>query len=123
MKQLQGFFGTALPVGDLVEAAEFYAEILGMTAGPITEDRTQIMALPAKKGILVLQERKDGFPKFHIVLSVEPGDLENVSALVNWKSVAVTPIRHQEWLNAKSFTFRDLDGHTIEVMAILDLAG
>ncbi len=120
MKQLQGIFGTALPVNDLVEAVEFYAEILGMSAGPVTEDRTQILALPGKKGILVLQERKDSFPKFHVVLSVAPGDLENVAALVKWKSVATMPIRKQEWLNAKSFTFLDLDGHTIEIMAILD---
>jgi predicted lactoylglutathione lyase len=123
MKQLQGFFGLGLPVNDLVESSEFYTEVFEMAAGPVSEDRTQILALPGKKGILVLQERKEGFPKFHLVFSVLPGDLESVATLVKWKSVATTPILKQQWLNSKSFTFLDLDGHTIEVMALMPQGG
>ena len=126
-----GLSEIVLMVGDVLKAAEFYRDVVGLVpcteAGEADESWAWFWAGPAggaqrlalHKGHARFEEHSPYPPgqrwgRFHYAFHVPRDQLEAAVAHVRAAGVAVYGPTRLEWMQALSYYFYDLDGHLLE---------
>ena len=120
MLPIKGLYEIAIRVKDLARAEAFYKNVLGLEEG-LRDDRRNWLFLRAggDAGMVVLQEDNGDWPTQHFAFAVTETDIKQAAALLKEKGVAVSEPVYHEWINAVSVYFADLDGHQLELLALL----
>ena len=130
-----GIFETHLSVGDRHKAAEFYQRVAGLEfAGEFPErDITFLWVGGSKRNMLGLwgpgaTDAPISRGRFHFAFEVSLEQFE--TAAVRLKEMGVQPLDFDgeptdepdvlAWVPNLSLYFKDLDGHSIEFLAVLD---
>jgi catechol-2,3-dioxygenase len=120
MLPIRGLYEVAIPVKELSRAEAFYREVLGLEVGIRDEKRNWLfLRAGGEAGMVVLQENKGEWPRYHFAFTVEDADIDRAAALLRERGVAVDGPYYHEWMPARSVYFSDPDGHDVELCAVV----
>jgi lactoylglutathione lyase len=127
-----GVYETHLTVSDLKRSIEFYRDVVGLELGAQFEERRiAFFWVGGKKtGMLGLWETGTGplQMRLHIALHMKMDDIVRAPAILKAHRVQPLGFRGQPvdepvvigWMPAISLYFNDPDGHSIELISVLD---
>lgn len=124
----QGFAEIVLIVADVLAAAKFYRDVVGLVPQTETDmewawfwsgepGKTQRLALHC--GPLLFEEHSplppsQRFGQVHYALAVKRADLERAVGKARAAGIAVYGPARFDWMQALSYYFYDLDGNLLE---------
>ncbi|MGD6845598.1 VOC family protein [Bacillus infantis] len=127
-----GLYETHVSTKNLSNAVQFYQELQLELAYTVEERRAAFFWLgdPSRKEQMlgIWEVPEDRFTPSHFAFSVSLNDLLEVPAYLARKGIELSPsfgldasepIVHP-WMPAASFYFKDLDGNSLEYIAVLD---
>jgi len=118
MIPIKGLYEVAIPVAQLERAEAFYRDVLGLEVGLRDEPRRWVfLRAGGHDGMIVLQETPGAWPSLHFAFTVDAGDIDRATALLQGRGIAVDGPYVHDWMPAKSVYFSDPDGHQLELCA------
>jgi len=119
MIKIRGIYEIAIPVKDLPTAEAFYTEVLGLQFGLRDEARNWLfLRAGGPAGMIVLQQQTDWQAR-HFAFAVSDDELDEAAMHLAERGVVVDGPYFHEWMRARSVYFSDVDGHQLELCALV----
>ena len=118
--KIRGIYEIAIPVRELSKAEAFYRDVLGLVVGLRDEKRNWLfLRAGGPAGIIVLQENPSDWRVQHFAFAVANTELDAAAAELEKRGVLVDGPHFHEWMPARSVYFNDVDGHQLELCALI----
>jgi|SRR4051812_45821100 lactoylglutathione lyase len=121
MIRIRGIYEIAIPVKELSTAESFYRNVLGFEVGLRDETRRWLfLRVGGTAGMIVLQETPENWQSQHFAFAVSNAELDEAINGLQKHGVVVDGPCLNEWMPARSVYFSDVDGHQLELCALVE---